>query len=606
MEFTRLAQITKQAKYYDAIARITNELEIWQNYTILPGMWPITVDASGCKKPEMKTTPMEQVVLNGGIDSSYELPSAQLGANTGNEPVRSGHLPHSLDPVDSPSQIPSPASQGLTKSAIQSGTEVPEAGKTDQTPIEKVQTVDDVAPTKAQLGRRQLPDEDFAATQTLYKPDVPKPASTKQPDCEAQGLSSPPKMGSEEFSLGGRSDSTYEYLPKEYMLLGGLEDKYRTMYEQSIEAVKTHLLYRPMVPGDRNVLFSGHARVKATGKSDDVGAVTLTAEATHLTCFAGGMFAVGAKIFGHEADMDIAAKLTDGCVWAYEATNTGIMPEDATLVSCEDPQDCAWNETRWYEALDPFRENRERNRLAQEERARKAKEQALLDVASKVEVPQQEAQIQEVVLSATPGAQPSESSEPTEAFAPTTGALRRRQVGLRENDFSDNASTKATEGSAGNPTQKVHQQDIENDVAPTDAVEYLIPSPTPEIPQRDTKNEVAPAKPVEGSAGTPTQEAPEQEIEKSTDFNKKTETVEGYVKTVGEAAGAAGKKLASGGKPIPIAPPAPPPALTHEQYVEGRIENERLPPGFITMKSKKYILRYVQLGLGSSMALEGN
>ena len=52
VEFTRLAQITKESKYYDAIARITNEFEIWQNHTRLPGLWPLKVDASGCKKPD--------------------------------------------------------------------------------------------------------------------------------------------------------------------------------------------------------------------------------------------------------------------------------------------------------------------------------------------------------------------------------------------------------------------------------------------------------------------------------------------------------------------------------------------------------------------------
>lgn len=50
VEFTRLAQITKEPRYYDAIARITNEFEAWQNNTRLPGMWPLAVDASGCRE----------------------------------------------------------------------------------------------------------------------------------------------------------------------------------------------------------------------------------------------------------------------------------------------------------------------------------------------------------------------------------------------------------------------------------------------------------------------------------------------------------------------------------------------------------------------------
>ncbi|KAI6937728.1 seven-hairpin glycosidase, partial [Hortaea werneckii] len=45
MEFTRLAMLTGEPKYYDAIARITDELEQFQNNTRLPGMWPTSLDA---------------------------------------------------------------------------------------------------------------------------------------------------------------------------------------------------------------------------------------------------------------------------------------------------------------------------------------------------------------------------------------------------------------------------------------------------------------------------------------------------------------------------------------------------------------------------------
>lgn len=599
MEFTRLAQITKQAKYYDAIARITNELEIWQENTSLPGMWPIVVDASGCKKPEMKTTPVEQVLLNGHKQSLYEPASGQLAFNVGDEDVRSGHLLHPADAVELPDHVPTPASQGLAKSAIQTVTDLPEVGEAGQVLLEEVLTVDDIAPVEAQLGRRQLPDEYFVATPTAYKPDVPKPSTTNHPDCEVQGLSSPPRTASEEFSLGGRSDSTYEYLPKEYMLLGGLEDKYRRMYERSIEAVKTHLLYRPMIPDERNILFSGSARVQTTGKLNGIGAVKLTAEATHLTCFAGGMFAVGAKIFGHEADMDIAAKLTDGCVWAYEATTTGIMPEDATMVSCEDREDCAWNETRWREALDPQRESREFNRLAQEERQRKAQEnpqdQALLGHASKVKAPQQEAQTQQAALPATSTAQPTELPISVEAVTPPAGVLRKRQIGRVENDLADMASTEAAEDSAGIPTPKVPQQGTENGAVPTKTAEDSSGSSTRKVPQQITENDAALTKAGEISAGTPTQKLPQQGVEMNADSDKNTEIVEGYKKIAGGAAGAGAKNPASGAKPTPITRPTPSPILTHEQYVEGKIKDERLPPGFINMRSKKYILRYVKL-----------
>ena len=45
LEFTTLSRMSNNAKYYDAIQRVTDELQKAQNNTRLPGMWPITVDA---------------------------------------------------------------------------------------------------------------------------------------------------------------------------------------------------------------------------------------------------------------------------------------------------------------------------------------------------------------------------------------------------------------------------------------------------------------------------------------------------------------------------------------------------------------------------------
>ncbi|KAF1361046.1 seven-hairpin glycosidase [Lizonia empirigonia] len=45
MEFTRLAQITQQSKYYDAVARITTLLDRSQDTTRIPGLWPTTLNA---------------------------------------------------------------------------------------------------------------------------------------------------------------------------------------------------------------------------------------------------------------------------------------------------------------------------------------------------------------------------------------------------------------------------------------------------------------------------------------------------------------------------------------------------------------------------------
>ena len=52
LEFTRLAQLTGNNSYFDAIQRITDQLEAIQYETSMPGMWPTNLDASGgCMPP---------------------------------------------------------------------------------------------------------------------------------------------------------------------------------------------------------------------------------------------------------------------------------------------------------------------------------------------------------------------------------------------------------------------------------------------------------------------------------------------------------------------------------------------------------------------------
>ncbi|CAL3971661.1 unnamed protein product [Diplocarpon coronariae] len=143
----------------------------------------------------------------------------------------------------------------------------------------------------------------------------------------------------------------------QYLLLGGLDDTYHKMYTKTIDAVRKWMLYRPMVPDNRDILFAGSVTTNGDPSQD----LILTAEVEHLTCFIGGMFGMGAKIFGIEGDLEIAKKLTDGCVWAYESTRSGVMPESAIVLPCKDAEHCTWNETLYWEYLDPMRIQRDRN-----------------------------------------------------------------------------------------------------------------------------------------------------------------------------------------------------------------------------------------------------
>lgn len=147
------------------------------------------------------------------------------------------------------------------------------------------------------------------------------------------------------FTFGSMSDSLYEYFMKEHMILGGVVDQYQRLYLGAIEAAKKVLFFRPLVPRDKNILFSG--TVSATSHRQR----KLVPEGQHLTCFVGGMVGIGAKVFERPEELDIARKLVDGCIWAYNSTATGIMPEVFNLAPCADAADCNWDKVRWHEAV---------------------------------------------------------------------------------------------------------------------------------------------------------------------------------------------------------------------------------------------------------------
>lgn len=62
----------------------------------------------------------------------------------------------------------------------------------------------------------------------------------------------------------------------------------------------------------------------------------LRLEVEHLTCFAGGMLGMGAKLLNRDEDMSAARNVTEACVWAYESTDSGVGPETVSLYDEDD------------------------------------------------------------------------------------------------------------------------------------------------------------------------------------------------------------------------------------------------------------------------------
>jgi len=159
------------------------------------------------------------------------------------------------------------------------------------------------------------------------------------------------------FTLGGMSDSLYEYFPKQYLILGGLLEQPKNLYEGFIDVAKKHLFRRALNEHDIPIIIPGDAMVSHKDEGDSV---INTPRGQHLTCFTGGMVGLGAKIFDRPDDLEVAKQITDGCVWSYNITQSGIGPEIFSFTACgmiEDSQTgekCKYTEEKWRTAIGAY------------------------------------------------------------------------------------------------------------------------------------------------------------------------------------------------------------------------------------------------------------
>ncbi|KAL2128816.1 hypothetical protein VTI74DRAFT_8609 [Chaetomium olivicolor] len=505
MEFTRLAQLTGEDKYYDAIARITDAFEEFQNRenaTAIPGIFPQQLDASGCNRTA--TTQASTTDDNSGAAGKQTIDDIGTWQEPGAYGTRNGKHSKPDERVQANAEFGSAAGAGQ----------------------------------EADLGFRQFDDG-------LQKRDGPPKAIPKSViptqlpedwDCVPQGLTGA-GWGSGSYSMGGSQDSTYEYFPKQYVLLGGLEAKYRSMHEKVADAVKKYLLFRPMAEGDPDILFSAKA-LSTDGTADNL---SYEWEVTHLTCFLGGMFGLGGKLFDRPDDVEVAKKLADGCVWAYEVMPAGVMPEYATLLPCRDPDQCQYDQKAWYAALDPRAERRDKDleRYFEEkaEWQRKAEELKQREALRK--------QVEE----------------------------KKRQEEAEKKAAADNFQGQA--GAVNLPDQRSEDSSYPQ-------LKRKEPPPTSGFQKRDFVE----SQPIpDRSQGPTVPGATEEKVKKlhnSLDLNSPAGS------TQQDRHGNAVEQ-----KPINdfVLPPEPMKPLSHIEYVTDRIKNEHIPSGFVTLTDKRYLLR---------------
>ncbi|PIK39368.1 putative mannosyl-oligosaccharide 1,2-alpha-mannosidase IB-like [Apostichopus japonicus] len=121
------------------------------------------------------------------------------------------------------------------------------------------------------------------------------------------------KWGQKHVSLGALGDSYYEYLLKSFILTGGSDTQALEMYREAIEAMERKMKQT----SNSGLVFFGDFRGAKVEKKMD-----------HLSCFSGGMFALGSKYINNpEHYLELGAQITETCHKSYENSATKLGPE---------------------------------------------------------------------------------------------------------------------------------------------------------------------------------------------------------------------------------------------------------------------------------------
>lgn len=263
---------------------------------------------------------------------------------------------------------------------------------------------------------------------------------------------------------------------------------------------------------------------------------TTSYEMAHLTCFIGGMYGLGGKIFGRPKDIETAKQLTDACVWAYQSTATGIMPEFAHLAPCPTLEKCEFNQTYWYELLDGSIEWRKKELAKWEKAAAEAdKEQANKEADA---LKQQAA----------------------------------RNAGAAKEDDAEDSSKKA------DPINRLDDLSTssESELKPKENSKLIkragIPMPELDLELSAPKGEAGSELPasLKKKLGMDNTRWADKEVEKEAEKETDPE----------EYSAPPPSKVNLGTKP-----------MTHEEYVESKLRREKLPPGYTSIDTPAYILR---------------
>lgn len=239
---------------------------------------------------------------------------------------------------------------------------------------------------------------------------------------------------------------------------------------------------------------------------------------------------------------------------------SGIMPEGATVLPCKSAEQCPWNETAYWEYLDPMTKTRDQN--VEKYIAHKA----AMD-AEKLKLSEATAlQAEEEMRNATQQA----ANIPPE----------KQKLDIAEHDEKTKLDALADPTPATNaaPTSKPI------------SLQRRQSSPSEDVAKRATNtfaDDVARAKSDFKERRKPGVVEPQEKM-----YMDKTQTTEAELNQL--SSGRQSEVPLPEHTPVPGAGgefPDPLRPLSHKEYVEARIKQELLPPGFVAINAKRYILR---------------
>jgi len=210
MEFTRLAQITGNHTYYDAVARITNALDEYQDKTSFPGLFPLYIDASGCKRVSYTTTTTTTQAASAATKEPIK-PQTEPAPPVDERPLKvAGVVGGTGKEVNSSVEKAIPH-----KAASEPAVPPPAGGETEEAPVHHAKRESPAADIGAGVELEEEVKEKSTGRPSEIEKQQRNP--TKPPpkkECEEQGLASPHLGREDTYSLGAMIDSLYEYLLK--------------------------------------------------------------------------------------------------------------------------------------------------------------------------------------------------------------------------------------------------------------------------------------------------------------------------------------------------------------------------------------------------------